>query len=131
LLRAVSYLYHAALSLFLLAIAGLAAGAPSQLNLPMLPWKGATLLHVIAAGGFAGLASVILAFFGKSRFLFLLWSLVVAVVLVRGYTSATYRFAPGEARVAVYLTVGALLAVMGAWSCLRAPVGKARKYRTR
>ncbi len=131
LLRAFSYLYHTALSLFLLAIAGLAASGPSHLNLPILPWTGSTLVYIVAGGGFAGLVSVVLAFLGKVRWLFVIWSLVVAVALLRGYASATYHFAPGGYKLAVYLIAGSLLAVLGAWSRLRTPAEKARQYRTR
>jgi len=49
------------------------------------------------------------------RFLFFLWSLAVAVFLVRGYFLTGYRFTPGEAARALYLTIASVAAILGAW----------------
>jgi hypothetical protein len=124
-------LFHLLLSLFLLAVAALAYTGPAPLAMGILPWTGTTLLYIVAGGGAFGLISAVLAFLAKLRLLFLLWSLAVVLFLLRGYASFTYRFAAGEAAFALYLTVGALLALLGAWSCLRSPAGKARIYRTK
>ena len=119
LLRLFSYLFHGLLALFLIGASGLAlaSGAPS-LELAMLPWTGTTLAWTVLGGGVLGLVSVILALFSKWRFVFLLWTLVVAVLLVRGYIFSGYRFQPGSVLIALFLTIGSLLAVMGAWSQL-------------
>lgn len=131
LLQAFSYLFHLLLSLFLLAAAALAYTGPSPLALGILPWTGTTLLYIVAAGGAFGLISTLLAVLGKLRLLFLLWNLAVVVFLIRGYASFTYRFSPGESTFALYFTLGALVALLGAWSRLRRPAGKARVYRTK
>jgi hypothetical protein len=116
LLRLFSLLFHALLTVFLIAISALAlaSGAP-DLQLGMLPWSGATLVRVVLFGSLAGLITVLLAAFGRLRFLFFVWSIVVLVLLIKGYFLSSYRFAPGEAARALYLSLGALLAVIGAW----------------
>ena len=131
LLRAFSYLYHTLLSLFLLGVSTIAWTNSAQLTFPVLPWTGSTLNAVIVGCGVFGLVSTALAFFGKLRLLFVLWSAAVVILLLRGYFASSYRFAPGEATFAVALTAGAFLALLGAWSCLRKPSEKARVYRTR
>jgi hypothetical protein len=43
------------------------------------------------------------------------WSLVVTILLVKGYIFSGYRFTPGEFRTAMYLIVGSIIALFGAW----------------
>jgi hypothetical protein len=116
LLRFVSYVFHGLLALGLLALSGLAfiAGAQS-LHLDMLPWTGSTLLYVLLLGSAAGLVILILALRGLVPWLFFLWSLVIAGLIVKSYFLSSYRFHPGEAKTAMYLAVGALIALVGAW----------------
>ena len=120
LMRFYSYLFHAVLALFLIALAAIAliSGVPN-LQLGMLPWTGTTLLNVLLFGGLFGLVTVILAMRGVLRVLFLLWSLAVAVLLIKGYIFTGYRFAPNEFRTALYLIGASLLALPGAWFQLR------------
>lgn len=122
LLRVFSYLYHAALTIFLLAVSSLALSSGSiRLNLRMLPWTGDTLIFVLFFGSLIGLLTIILALGGRARFLFFLWSLVVAVLLTKGYVFSGYGFAAGEIKTAGYLLLGAWLAVIGAWPPPRRP----------
>jgi hypothetical protein len=116
LMRYYSYLFHILLALLLLAISGVAmlSGSPS-LQLGMLPWTGSTLLRVLFYGSLTGIAIVILAMRGILRILFLLWSLAVAVLLIKGYIFSGYRFSPGEFNTALYLIGGSLLALPGAF----------------
>jgi len=116
LLRVISYLFHAALTLFLLAISGLTlSSGPGTLNLKMLPWTGDTLIFVLFFGSLFGLLSLILALSGRMPFLFFLWSLAVAVVLVKGYVFSGYGFRPGEVTTAGYVLLGSLVSLAGAW----------------
>lgn len=131
LLRGFSYLFHILLSLFLFAVSAMAYTAHVPLKLDVLPWTGDRLVYITAAAGVAGFALTTLAFFGKWRVLFLLWSLAVVVAMIRGFASPAYRFGPEGPRTALLLTAGALLALFGAWSRVRTPTGKARVYRTR
>jgi len=118
LVRIFSYLFHLVLTLFLLAVAGLAMASPTiSLRLDMLPWTGPALARWLLFGSLFGLLSVVLAMAGKLRGLFLLWALGVPALLLRGYVFGSYHFPPGGARVAVYLLVGSLLAFAGA--CLQ------------
>ena len=128
-----SYLFHFLLALLLLGIAGLAlASGPQDLRLDMLPWSGSTLDYVVLAGSLFGLLSIGLAVTGRLRFLFLLWSLVVAVLVTKGYIFSGYRFGVGEWRSAVYLMAAAWFAVVGAWFQVRTQSGRGpRKYRVK
>ena len=124
LLKIFAYLYHAALILFLLAISGLAISSGFQkLNFNMLPWTGDTLIFVLFFGSLFGLLSLILAIADRMPFLFFLWALVVAVLLVKGYVFSGYYFARGEFSTAVWLLAGSLVALVGAW-----PMRKRPKY---
>ena len=49
----------------------------------------------------------------------LLWSLLVAGMLLKGYVFSSFRFAPGVGvHTAVYLMLGSWLALLGAWFAL-------------
>ena len=115
-MRYFSILFHLLLVLFLLAVSGLAlaSGTPS-LNLKMLPWTGATLTNIVFFGGVAGLIIVLLAAKGILRILFFVWSLLVFVLLLKGYMLSGYKFAAGEFKTAGYLILASLIAVIGAW----------------
>ena len=120
LMRAFSYLFHALLALFLLGIALIALSSKQPLQLEMLPWQGQTLTWWVLGGALLGLLSVILAVFRKSRLLFFLWSLAVLFLMARGFFLSHYYFAhPDDLHRALYLTGGALLAVIGAWFQMR------------
>jgi hypothetical protein len=125
LMRYYSYLFHLLLALFLLAVSGVAlASGSGNLRLGMLPWTGQTLTYAVFFGALAGLIAVFLAMKGSLRILFLLWSAVVVVLLIRGYIFSGYKFQVGEFRTAMYLIVASLIALPGAWFQLR----RVRKY---
>jgi hypothetical protein len=136
LFRIYSYLYHLILALFLLGIATVAIVSHLQahphegggsLTLAMLPWKGHALVHWILGAGLFGLLSIMLAWMGKLRFLFLLYSLAVFGMMFRGYFLGGYVFGgKDEFRMAIWLTVGALVAIVGAWSQFRRSTVKRR-----
>jgi hypothetical protein len=121
LLRIYSYLYHVALALLLLGIAVVAIASSSHsLQLGMLPWKGRDLTYCLLGVALAGLLSILLALMGKLRFLFLLYAVAIFGMMLRGYFLGGYAFSgKDEFRFAIYLTIGALLAIFGAWSQLR------------
>jgi hypothetical protein len=129
LLRLFSYLFHFLLALFLIAVSAFAltSGAPS-LQLGMLPWTGSTLGWVVLGGSLYGLISVLLAIASKWRLLFFLWALAVAVLLIRGYIFTSYHFPQGGVSTAVGLTVGSLLALLGAWFQLFRRRERSRRY---
>ena len=127
LLRFFSYLYHGILALFLLGVSGLTliSGA-GNLHLGMLPWTGSTLTRFVFFGSLFGLLSLLLAMLGKIRPLFFLWSLIVLVLMVKGYVLSSYHLAPDEGRTALYLMIGALFAFAGAWFQIWRKTGRAR-----
>lgn len=129
LLRFFSYLFHALLALFLLAISGLTLASGGQnLHLGMLPWTGPTLTSVVFIGSIFGLLALVLAIRGRVRALFFVWALAVAVMMIKGYIFSGYHFAPGEARTAGYLIVAALLALAGAWFQIWRKVDRPTRY---
>jgi uncharacterized membrane protein len=116
LLSFLGYVFHGLLCLILFAMSGLAMAAGAQtLQLGMLPWTGSTLLYTLFFGALLGLVTVILAIKGRLRPLFFVWSLVVTLVLLKGYIFSGYRFSPGEFRTAMYLMVGSVIALIGSW----------------
>jgi hypothetical protein len=132
LMRFFSYAFHGLLALFLIAVSGLAlgTGASQSLHMGMLPWKGATLTYVVFFGALFGLLTLLLALRGVARWLFVLWSLAVLVFLIRGYIFSPYKFEGGHTSTAVYLTLGSLLAVFGAWFQARRMPARAKRYQT-
>jgi hypothetical protein len=115
LMRAFSYLFHGLLILFLLAISAVAVSSGQTLHLDMLPWHGQSLTYWLLFSALVGLLSLILAIRRTWRVLFLLWSLTVLVVMVRGFFLGPYEFAGrSEFYRALYLSAGALLAACGA-----------------
>ena len=126
LLRFFSYLFHGLLALFLLAISGLALSSGVDMHLGMLPWTGDTLVRYVFTGSLIGLLIVILAMRGILRILFLLWSLVVVYFMVKGYWLSGYRFSGQEYQTALWLSVGSLLALPGAFQ-LRTKTKRSRR----
>jgi len=125
--RVFSYLFHGLLTLLLLALAAMALSSGQTLHLDMLPWHGQSLSYWLLFSALAGLVSLILAILRTWRLLFVLWSLAVLVVMVRGFFLGPYEFAGRpEFYRALCLSAGALIAVLGAWFQLRLKAGAAR-----
>src|SRR5260370_15218012 len=94
----------------------------------MLPWRGHILVHWLLGACLFGLLSIVLAWMGKLRFLFLVYSLAVFGMMFRGYFLGGYVFSgKDEFRMAIWLTVGALVAIVGAWSQFRKPRSTGRR----
>jgi hypothetical protein len=127
LLRLLSILFHTLLTLFLIAVSGVALlSGVRALQFGMLPWTGSTLVYALFFGGLFGLLTVILAVLKRLRLLFFIWTLAVAVLLIKGYFFGGYRFVPGEATKALYLNIASLVSVLGAWFQMWA--GSERRY---
>ena len=127
-MRYFSYAFHIVLALFLLAVAGVVSSTGTgSLRLGMLPWSGDTLNYVLIGSALVGLLTVMLAMKGMLRILFLIWSLLVFVMLVKGYIFSRYQFQPNEFRIALYLIGASLLALFGAWFQLRTSA-RPKKY---
>jgi hypothetical protein len=115
-MRIYSYLFHGLLALFLRGISAVALASGTALHLEMLPWSGDTGTYALLGGALFGLLSLLLAVKGTLRFLFFLWSLAVFALLVKGYFLSAYHFGDMSGfKFAGLLTLGALVAIFGAW----------------
>ena len=131
LLRAFSYIFEGLLALLAAGISCVALASHSPLNLTFLPWTGEKLTHVLLPLALVGLLLVLLAMGGKLQALFFLWSVAVFAVLFRGFFLTGYKFSgPMPFKPAVYLTLGAFVAMIGAfrWPRKPGPVRKPEKW---
>ena len=122
LLRLYSYLYHFVLALILFAISGVAiASDVHTLNLAMFPWKGDELIRWLFYGSLAGLVIVVLAVTGIFRYLFPLWTLIVLIVMVRGFLILPYTFSgKDEFYTVLALIAAAFVAFLGSLTVFKA-----------
>lgn len=131
LLRIYSYLFGLLLSLFLLGISIISLRSGSPLNLEFLPWSGPALAQWLFGSGIVGLIFVLLAIGGRVRVLYFLWAVALFVILLRGFFLTPYKFLGLVSfKPAVYLTVGALIAAIGAfpWPPKPGPVRRPQFY---
>lgn len=126
LLRFYSYLLHVLVSLFALGVGLVAALSENKsFTITMLPWSDSTLQTALLLMGVVGLISVYLAFQGKIRILFLLWTVVTAGLLARGIFLSSYEFSgQSEFQWALCGLLAFLIAVYGAWSRFRQPLAR-------
>jgi len=123
-----SYFFHGLLSFFLLALAVIALSSGQTLHLNMLPWHGQSFSYWLLFLALAGLVSLILAICRIWRLLFVLWSLAVLFIMVRGFFLGPYTFAGRpEFYRALCLSAAALIAAAGAWFQLRRPAHRKLK----
>jgi len=128
----VALLFHMVLCLLALVMGALAMASGQTLHLDILPWSGPALAKVLLFGGFFGLLTIILTIAERLRFLFVVWTVAVALVFTKGIVFSSYRFAPGEWKRGVYLILAAWFTVLGAWLLTRAqPAPGPRKYRVK
>jgi len=112
-----SYIYHLVLALFVVGLSLVAfLNSMHNLRLEMLPWTGVALTWWLLALGLAGIIATGLAVKGVLRVVFLVWTVVVLVLMVRGFFFSPYAFGGWEEfRTILLLVLGALLAVVGGW----------------
>lgn len=124
LVRIYSLIFHLLLSLLMIGLSVVGYfSTGAGLNLGMLPWTGNELIGSLLALGLGGLLFVVLAFNGAQRFLYMVWTLVMAYLLVNGYFLTNYRFSgEGEFRFAIYLAVAAVIAFLGGLWLLKTPL---------
>ncbi|MGH9614754.1 MAG: hypothetical protein ACRD4P_16935 [Bryobacteraceae bacterium] len=120
LLRVYSYLFHLLLSLFLVGIAIVSlASRPQTLKLGMLPWTGPGLSWWVLGLGIIGLICIFLAITGIVRFLFSLWTLLIFILILRGFFLSPFTFSgAAQFQGAIWLTIGALVAFLGSLTLL-------------
>lgn len=117
-LRFYSYVFQTLISLVCLAlglVATLSDNATFQVDL--LPWTGQELRYSLLILGAFGLLSTFLAFRGKLKFLFVMWTLGATYLLARGIFASAHQF-DGESdfKWALFLLSGVVATVLGAWS---------------
>ena len=113
LLRLFSYLYHFILCLFLLGLGIIAYSSGRPLSLGMLPWEGEKLTQAVTAMGVIGLICIFGAITGLFRWIFPIWTLVILVLMVRGFFLGSYTFSGADQfKLFIWLTVGALIAFL-------------------
>lgn len=116
-MRMFSYLFHSLLALFLLAVAAVAwFSGPSTLKIGVLPFEGPNSSYWLVGCGLVGIASVYLAAKRILPVVFLVWSLAVFVMLVRGYFLSRYSFDSGGMSTALLLVAGSAIAALAAWT---------------
>lgn len=115
LLRLYSYLFHLALSLFLLGVAAIAASSHQPLNLTMLPFSRENLLEGVFLLGSVGLICTLLAITRIFKYLFPIWAGYLLYLAVNGFFFTGYRFAGEKAfESACWLTLALIGAFVGA-----------------
>jgi len=119
-LRTFSYMFHALLALFLLAVTVVAwFSGPSTLKIDVMPFEGPGLSYWLLGSALVGLAAVYLAAKRNLPVVFLAWSLVVLVMLVRGFFLGGYRFDSGGSSTALWLVLCSAVAALAAWRDFR------------
>lgn len=117
-MRLYSFVFHGVLALVMIAMALVSwlSGAHG-LDLVLLPWRDEPLRWTLFLGGIVGLAAVWLASRDKLPWLFLGWSGLVALALLRGFFFGWVHYVRGPYSLgsALLLTVASLLALAGAW----------------
>lgn len=125
LLRLYSYMFHLALSTFLLGIAVISVSSHQPLALGMLPFSEEQMVSRVAILGAVGLFSTLLALFRVFRYLFPLWAGLVLYLMVSGFLFSPYRFAGlGAFKSGLSLILAALLAFIGALWVLKPRRGR-------
>jgi uncharacterized membrane protein YkvI len=115
LLRFYSYLFHLAVSFFLLGLGIVSAASSTPLHLDAFGLPAEKALLGVFVLGIVGLFSTVLAFTGTFRLLFPLWAAAVVWLMVKGFFLSSYAFS-GLAgfRSAILLTLGAIASFFGA-----------------
>jgi hypothetical protein len=114
LLRFYAYLFHLALSTFLIGLAVLARTSNQPLNLEMLPFSPGSMISRISMLSLTGFICIFLAWMRIFEFVFPLWSLAVLIVLIDGFFFTSYSFAgPINLKWALLLILAAIVAFYG------------------
>jgi len=125
-LRYWSYLYTGLFGLFVAGIAAvLLISGSANFRLSQLPfWQGKSALYGMLSIGLLGVIGALLGLLKGIRPIVLVWTLAVLALLIYGYfISPKYYFGLGlsEAKSIACLTLGALLAFIGALMQYRDP----------
>ena len=128
-LRVYSWIYEAILCVVGIgvSIVSLTAAGSDPVRLDFLPWNEHSLPVWLIGLGILGLICVLLAALGRLRILLFLFAAGVFALLTKGLFVGTHSFSgPADFRLAIYVVVAALIAIVGAWP---SPYSKARDYK--
>jgi hypothetical protein len=117
LLRVFSYFFHALFAFVTLAMAVITlADGRQTVNFYLLPWQGRALAYGLLVLAAVGVVVLLLAVRGKTQALYVAWSVLVLLLVVRYFFFSEFGFTPGSGEFtwAMVLTLSALLAVLGA-----------------
>ncbi len=117
LLRLFSYVFHALFVFVTLAMAVITlVGGPQTVNFYLLPWQGKALVYGLLVLAAAGVIVLMLAVRGRTQRLYLIWSVLVLLLVVRYFFFSDYGYIPGTGDFtwAVVFVAAGLLALLGA-----------------
>lgn len=117
-LRFYSYGFQLLISLGCLGLGLVATLSDNKgFEIDLLPWTDNQLRVSLLILGAFGLLSTVLAFKGKLKFLFVMWTLGTTYLLARGIFASGHVF-EGESdfKWALFLLSGVVATVLGAWS---------------
>lgn len=125
-LRFYSYVFQLLVSVIFLAVGLVASLSENKtFEIDLLPWSGAELKASLLILGAFGLLSTVLAYRGKLKFLFVMWTLGTVYLLGRGIFASSHQFdGDSEFKWALFLLSGVIATVLGAWSRFKQPAGK-------
>jgi len=117
-LRAFSYAFHALFILVSLIVAGvLLLSGKQAVNFDFLPWlAGGPLAYGLGTLAFIGIIVLLLGVRHKAQTLYVAWSLLVLLLVVRFFFFSSYGYVPGtgDFNSALYVLAAAILAALGA-----------------
>jgi hypothetical protein len=120
LLRVFSYLFHLAVSFFFLGLGIVSAASSTPLHLDAIGLPPEKALLGVLAIGIVGLFSTLMALFGIFKYLYPLWAIFVVWLLIKGFFLSAATFGgPESFRFAILITLGGLVALIGAMSAMR------------
>lgn len=122
LLHTYAYLFHLILAIFLFGIAlvGWLSGT-GNFELGMIPWaSGARLVCFLLVAAPIGILSVLLAYTGRLRSLFAVWTLFALVTAVWGFFFSSYSYNGMEDfQTVLWFVAAVLMAALGGLSQLK------------
>jgi uncharacterized membrane protein YdcZ (DUF606 family) len=109
------------------AIVSLTAAESDPVHFDWLPWNEHTLPCWLIGLGILGLFFVFLAVIGRLRILLFLFAAGIFALIFKGLFMSTHGFTgPAEFRLSIYIVLGALIAIIGAWPT---SASRAREYK--
>jgi hypothetical protein len=98
-------------------LAGISLASGESLRLEQVPGEGPTTAYWLMAGFVIGGLCTLFGALGKARLLFFVWTVVVFLMMVRGYIFSPYTFEGSDHfRMSVYVMAAAFVAMLGGFA---------------